>query len=263
MTIHYSTSFGLAVRLLRPSFRVHMYALYAFLRLADEIVDSIGLAKPAEKLKRMRSDTEAAIRDGFSSNPILHAFQHTVRTQGVEQALIDRFWNSMEMDLTIKNHDARSYTSYVHGSAEVVGLMSLRAFCAGDSLLYEELRGAAISLGASFQKINFLRDLASDYFERDRSYFPAVDVEHFSDEDKRKIEEEILKDFSNARKGLSRLPKGSKLAVYVAYTYFYQLLLRIRKLSAAHLLERRVRISNICKLWLMLKCFFLLGIRRL
>ena len=86
----------------------------------------------------------------------------------------------MEMDLEKDAYNQVGYEEYIYGSAEVVGLMCLRVFCEGDRDQYDYLKASAQSLGKAFQKVNFLRDMKSDYDERGRVYFPGVDFGEFS-----------------------------------------------------------------------------------
>jgi phytoene/squalene synthetase len=80
----------------------------------------------------------------------------------------------MEFDLCRQSYDEEAYSEYIYGSAEVVGLMCLYVFCEGDQKAYELLKPNARSLGSAFQKVNFLRDVKSDYFQLNRTVFPGV-----------------------------------------------------------------------------------------
>ncbi len=187
ITQRYSTSFSLGIKVFDEKFRMPIYAVYGYVRFADEIVDTFDGYPKADLLQRFREDTYRAIEEGISLNPVLHSFQAVVREYGIEQALIDAFLDSMEMDLHHSRYGSDLYEKYIYGSAEVVGLMCLRVFCEGDKALFEHLKAPAQSLGAAFQKINFLRDLKSDFDDRGRVYFPGVDFTNFTAEDKRRI----------------------------------------------------------------------------
>ena len=250
----YSTSFSLGCCTLSRRFRPHVYAIYSFSRLAYEIVDSLHNWDKRALLQRLRSDTEEALSERISLHPILCAFQETVHKYNIDTYLINAFFYSMEMDLQLQRHDESSYARYIHGSAEVIGLMCLRVFCEEDDSRYEELHPYAVALAASFQKVNFLRDLRSDHLDKGRVYFPNIDIEHFTDTDKQQIEEDITQGFSVARKGISQLPKGTRLGVYIAYVFFYELLKHISEQPAAQLLKYRPLLSNARKLWLLLGC---------
>lgn len=240
----YSTSFSLGVRLLHKRFRAPIYGLYGFVRFADEIVDTFHDFDKEELLARFREDTYRAIDDGISLNPILQAFQLTVHQYNIERELIDTFLRSMEMDLNLETCDTASYEEYILGSAEVVGLMCLRVFTEGDNALYERLKDDAMSLGAAFQKVNFLRDMKADYESLGRSYFPGVDLSEFNQISKDKIEAEIEEDFKRAREGIKKLPKSARFGVYLAFTYYNALFKKIRKTEPEKVLEARIRIPN-------------------
>ncbi len=156
ITNRYSTSFSLGIRVFDKKFRMPIYAIYGYVRFADEIVDTFHGFPKAELLQRFRQDTYQAIEEGISLNPVLNAFQEVVNQYGIEQELIDAFLDSMEMDLHHSIYGEGLYEKYIYGSAEVVGLMCLRVFCEGDREMFDRLKSPARSLGAAFQKINFL-----------------------------------------------------------------------------------------------------------
>jgi phytoene/squalene synthetase len=251
VTNRYSTSFSLGIRVFDKRFRPPIYAIYGFVRLADEIVDTFHNYNKAELIERFRSDTFQAIDEGISLNPVLHAFQAVVRRYDIESELIHAFLDSMIMDLEYVVHDRASYDRYIYGSAEVVGLMCLRVFTEGDNHRYNELKESARKLGAAFQKVNFLRDMRSDFHDRGRIYFPAVEYHTFGLTDKAEIENEIEDDFSAALAGICQLPRGTKLGVYLAYQYYLRLLKRIKKCSAEQVLKERIRVPDYYKLLLL------------
>lgn len=243
-TRSYSTSFSLGIRSLHKRFHDPIYAIYGFVRFADEIVDTFHDHDKVDLMARFRADTYKAIADGISLNPILHSFQRVVNTYGIEEELYDTFLRSMEMDLTDNAHDRESYELYILGSAEVVGLMCLRVFCEGDDALYQRLKPSAMRLGAAFQKVNFLRDLKDDHVNLGRTYFPGVDVRNMSAEDKRRIEGEIDDDFRAALEGIRQLPQGARFGVYMAYIYYMNLFRKIQALPTERILQERVRVRN-------------------
>jgi phytoene/squalene synthetase len=161
----------------------------------------------------------------------------------------------MEADLHQSNHDRSSYDEYIYGSAEVVGLMCLRVFCQNNRSLYDELLPHARSLGAAFQKVNFLRDLKSDVDERGRVYFPGVDFSAFKESDKDNIIAEVKSDFNNALIGIRKLPVGCRLGVYTAYIYYLKLLEKIQRSTAEEIAGSRIRIPNSAKMMLLAKSF--------
>jgi phytoene/squalene synthetase len=232
-------------------FQVPIYAIYGFVRFADEIVDTFHGFPKAELLERFRQDTYKAIEERISLNPVLHSFQEVVHQYGIENELIDAFLESMEMDLHHTYYGSDLYEKYIYGSAEVVGLMCLRVFCEGDKDEFEKLKMPARSLGAAFQKINFLRDLKSDFDDRGRIYFPGVDFTNFTATDKKRIEQEIKKDFEDAYLGIIKLPKGARFGVYLAYVYYLNLFKKIKKTAAAKVKEQRIRVNDGKKIYLL------------
>jgi len=251
-TRHYSTSFSMGVRILDREFRMPIYAIYGFVRVADEIVDTFHDHPQEDMLREFRKQTFMAIERGISSNPILHSFQWVVNGYNIDHALIHAFLDSMEMDLKDKKHTPESFKKYVYGSAEVVGLMCLRVFYAGDDAGYESLLYPAKKLGEAFQKINFLRDIRSDYTDRGRFYFPGVNLDTLNDESKKAIEKDIQFDFDEAYKGIRRLNRKARLGVLVSYTYYLKLFRKIRRTSAANIFHKRYRIHNLRKVLLLM-----------
>ena len=240
----YSTSFSLGIRFLGSELREAIYAIYGFVRFADEIVDTFHDHDKAQLFARFKADTYEALDVRISMNPILHAFQRTYHAYGLEREHVDLFLRSMEWDLDRLRYDRADYDAYIVGSAEVVGLMCLKVFVHGDEAQYQKLLPAARRLGAAFQKINFLRDLQADFQEMGRAYFPGIDLSQFDGKAKREIEAEIESDFQAALVGIQGLPRDSRLGVYVAYIYYTRLFKKIRALSHERILEARVRIPN-------------------
>jgi len=249
----YSTSFSFGILALHKSIRKPIYNIYGFVRFADEIVDSFHDYDKSILFNKFKADAFLSIDDKISLNPILNSFQETVNTYSIDLSLINNFLDSMEMDLSKKSYNKENYNDYIHGSAEVVGLMCLKVFLNGDEHLYNKLKPSAMSLGSAFQKINFLRDANVDYSLLGRSYFPDVQMNSFSQEDKLKIEKDIEKDFKDALVGIKMLPRFSRGGVYLSYLYYYHLFRKIKSLPSSKVLEERIRISNIEKIFLMFK----------
>lgn len=253
ITKSYSTSFSLGIRLFAKELRNPIYAIYGFVRFADEIVDTFHAFDKQNLLKEFREDTFASIDRGISLNPVLHAFQKVVRQYDIDVELIHAFLDSMEMDLHDHEYSRSLYDRYIYGSAEVVGLMCLKVFLNGDRKEYERLKPSAMSLGSAFQKINFLRDVKDDFENKGRSYFPGVDLSRFSDDDKKEIELDIEKDFQNGLEGILELPKSARFGVYIAYKFYYSLFQKIRKSHHQAILDSRIRIKNRYKAYLLAK----------
>ena len=250
-TKNYSTSFSMGVGILQKEYRMPIYAIYGFVRVADEIVDTFHDHDKKKLLGEFRAQTFEAIEQGLCTNPILHSFQWVVNNYRIDHDLIHAFLDSMEMDLTEKEHDAESFQRYVYGSAEVVGLMCLRVFYRDDDEGYRSLIYPARKLGEAFQKINFLRDIHADFKERGRFYFPGTNLENLTEEAKKEIEKDIRKDFDEAYQGIRRLNRASRLGVLVSYTYYLKLFRKIRRTPAERVFTRRYRISNFRKVLLL------------
>ncbi len=255
VTKSYSTSFSLGIRFLDKKYHDPIYAIYGFVRAADEIVDSFHDYPKAKLLQEFKSHTYQALQEGISTNPLINSFQLVVNKYQIEHELIDTFLHSMDMDLHRLKYDQNKYQEYIKGSAEVVGLMCLRVFVEGDSNRYHALKEPAMKLGSAFQKINFLRDLKSDYQSLGRSYFPEVNLEQFDVQCKDEIEKDIAADFAAGYQGIQNLPKGARFGVYVAYVYYKSLLEKICKLPPETILKQRIRIPNPQKYLLFLRSY--------
>lgn len=252
ITQRYSTSFTLGIKTLDKRFHMPIYAIYGFVRYADEIVDTFHEHDKSMLLERFKKDTHQALDEQISLNPVLHCFQQVVRQYGIERELIDAFLHSMAMDLYFKEYNTLQYHEYIYGSAEVVGLMCLRVFCEGNDALYHKLKAPAKSLGSAFQKVNFLRDIKSDFGERGRVYFPGVNFSDFSKSAKTQIEEDIASDFKKAYTGILQLPKGTQMGVYLAYTYYLNLFNKIKSCPPSRIMTERIRVADQKKFGLLL-----------
>lgn len=252
-TEKYSTSFSSAIKLLHKDLRQPIFNIYGFVRFADEIVDTFHEHDKAALLEEFKRDTYLAIERKISLNPVLHSFQLTVNQYNISHDLIDAFLYSMELDLSERKYDRTGYEQYIYGSAEVVGLMCLYVFCDGDKALYEQLKPGARSLGAAFQKVNFLRDLKADFEGLERVYFPGCDFRNFTEADKRNIELDIQKDFNDAYAAILQLPMKSRFGVYVAYKYYLSLFNKIKKLQPQLIMQERVRIPDYGKFFIVAK----------
>ncbi|WP_421828127.1 phytoene/squalene synthase family protein [Larkinella sp.] len=255
ITEHYSTSFTLGIKTLDRKFHFPIYAVYGFVRYADEIVDTFYNHDQKCLLEKFKKDTYEAIADGISLNPILHSFQWVVREYRIERELIDAFLKSMEMDLYVNKYTDNSYQEYIYGSAEVVGLMCLRVFCEGDLAMFDRLKEPARKLGAAFQKVNFLRDLKDDYIDRGRVYFPGVNFSEFTKDAKRLIEKDIQQDFDEAYAGILNLPRGARMGVHLAYTYYQTLFNKIKQIPASRIQEERIRVPDMKKIALLAQTY--------
>lgn len=253
----YSTSFGLASRLFEPAVRRQVESVYALVRVADEIVDGVTSAaglEPEEtrrQLDEFERETERALASGYSTNLVIHAFADTARRTGIGTDLTRPFFASMRADLDQTEHTPQSFTEYVYGSAEVVGLMCLKCFLYGQTVSVAEtarLERGARHLGAAFQKVNFLRDLAEDFSSLGRSYFPDVSPASFDEDTKRRLLEDIDNDLQESRTVLRGLPPSSRRAVALAQELFAELADRIRATPAPELIRTRISVPNTVKM---------------
>jgi phytoene/squalene synthetase len=247
ITNKYSTSFSQGINAFDKRFKYPIYAIYGFVRYADEIVDTFHDHDKEALIKGFRCDTYTAIRQRISVNPVLQSFQLVVNQYNIEDELIDSFLTSMEMDLDKKCYDYETYKSYIYGSAEVVGLMCLRVFCENDRKLYDSLLPGARRLGAALQKVNFLRDVKADFEQRGRTYFPGIDFKSFTDEAKKQVEADIRSDLVEAYESIKKLPAGARLGVYIAYRYYNKLFKKITRTPASQIMKKRIRVPDVQK----------------
>lgn len=253
LTLAYSSSFGISSRFFEKDIQPHIYAVYGLVRIADEIVDTYKGPDAGAQLDQLESDTFAAITSQYSANPIIHAFALTAKKYHIDAAIIEPFFASMRMDLSPQSYTGDLYQTYIHGSAEVVGLICLRVFCRGDQATYAELEPGACALGAAYQKVNFLRDLASDYKELGRLYFPDETFEAFDEDAKQRVITDITSDFALAKQSLVALPDSSQLAVKMSYVYYTELLRVLETTPVEIIKSKRVRVATPRKLWLLVR----------
>ncbi len=253
ITNQYSTSFSLGIGLFDKSIRPSIYAIYGFVRLADEVVDSFYDYDQQELFDQLKSDYANAIRDGISLNPIINSFQVVVNRYNLHP-YVEAFLDSMELDLNKKDYNSNEeFENYIYGSACVVGLMCLKVFVNGDEDEFQNLKPYAMKLGSAFQKVNFLRDYNYDSVKLGRSYFPKIESFNFDDTNKTEIIQNIKSDFREALEGISKLPDNSRLGVYVAYKYYLTLLKKLSTLEVKNIIAHRVRISNFQKMYILKK----------
>lgn len=256
VTKSYSTSFSLAVYMLSPVIRDAIYSIYGFVRFADEIVDSFHGYEKENLITEFEQEYYKAFDRGISLNPILNSFQQTVKKYKITDDLIQAFLKSMKMDLIKSDYHSKSeYEDYIYGSADVVGLMCLKVFVAGDMEKYNLLKDEAMRLGSAFQKVNFLRDLKDDNLVLNRNYFPGVNLDSFDEKAKTAIIQEIQEDFKVAYQGIIKLPIEAKFGVYTAFVYYKKLLKKLEKTPCHEIGNARIRVSNYTKAGLLAQSF--------
>jgi phytoene synthase len=254
VTQNYSTSFSLASKMLGPTIRQDIHNIYGFVRFADEIVDTFHNFDKRSLLDRFEKDLLSAIDEKISLNPILNSFQETVNKYDITPDMYGAFMHSMRLDLDKSVYlTDEEYRNYIYGSADVVGLMSLKVFVKGNMELYNDLKDDAMRLGSAFQKVNFLRDLKADLDTLERSYFPNTDLHDLSEEDKARLIAEIKEDFDAGLRGIQRLPIEAKLGVYTAYNYYRRLLTRLERTPSKEIRNTRIRVPNYEKIFLLSK----------
>ncbi|MFT6749498.1 MAG: phytoene synthase [Flavobacterium sp.] len=256
VTRSYSTSFSTAVGLLSPAIRQDIYNIYGFVRFADEIVDTFHEYNKEELFNLFENNLDHALTNKISLNPILNSFQHTVNKYQIPNDLIDAFMKSMKLDLFKTSYNTtEEYKEYIYGSADVVGLMCLKVFVNGNQEQYNQLKVSAMSLGSAFQKVNFLRDLKSDYEDLSRTYFPNTDLNQLDEKSKLDIIKEIEADFANGYLGIQQLPMEAKFGVYTAYIYYRKLLKKLKNTPSLEIKSTRIRVPNYQKYGLFAKCY--------
>lgn len=254
----YSTSFSMSTALLGPQTCEDIQNLYAVVRIADEIVDGAAAAAglTQEDVAQLLAEYEEAVLSAgdklFNTDPVLHAFGETVRRCNLRKDHLQAFFNSMRMDLDRCQHDEQSLKEYIYGSAEVIGLMCLQIFLGGRSVgvrkeEQETLELGARSLGAAFQKINFLRDLGKDRTELGRAYFPQMRGATLREEDKQAIIEDIRHDLQLARRATSLLPASAEYGVSTATALFEELTERLSRTPVEEMSAGRVRVGTVKK----------------
>jgi len=234
-TYYFSTS------LFPKKVRPHVHALYAFMRYADEIVDSPGATRFDEQLAGLdafEEETLAAVAGETVPNPVLRAFANTVLLRGIGPGLIEAFMRSMKMDTSVFRYPAYGdLEEYTYGSAAVVGLMMCRVIGATD----ERATPHAEALGTAMQLTNFLRDVKEDW-KRGRIYLPLEDLNRFEyaeEELGRGVVDErfvglMRFEIARARKlyrvadeGIRYIPRGRRYPVVVARRLYEAILGRI------------------------------------
>lgn len=259
ITQNYSTSFSAAMRLLDEPVRTHLYNTYGYVRVADELVDTLRPKNASKQLDNFIEESQQALFSGVSLNPVIHAFTFTVKENRIPVELVEAFFVSMRMDLSKHRYVKAEYADYIYGSAEVVGLMCLCIFTHGNKSQYAQLKLGARALGSAFQKVNFLRDMAADNIELGRIYFPDVDFKKFDEAQKRKLIEEITAELTTAKAVIAQLPRSSRYGVLLAFNYYNALVSKLAKTPVDEIKNNRLRVSDMYKLYL----FCLVGLRKL
>lgn len=249
----YSSSFFLASNLLRGHVKTDIRSLYAVVRIADEIVDGAGYGaglstgQCRQLLDEYERKVLAAPQQRLHSDPVLHAYAITARRCGFTDEHLVAFFASMRRDLEKQTcNKQQEFDAYIYGSAEVIGLLCLQVFLVGRKPSAQarlSMEHGARKLGAAFQKINFLRDIANDTEFLGRQYFPQLKDNDLDDAIKAELVADIRTDLDTARRSIFYLPLDARLGVIVALEIFSELTKDIDRISAAELLKTRVSLS--------------------
>jgi phytoene synthase len=234
----HGTTYYWSTMLLPRVKRHHVWALYAFCRYADDIVDDLGAATTADREAALRSFGDrfrADLDRGCSDDEILKAVVHTVRAFGHDISCFDRFLASMAMDLTVDSYATwDALLGYMDGSAAVIGEMLLPILEPATPAAVEPAR----RLGLAFQLTNFLRDVDED-LGRGRVYLPQEDVERFGADPRRRVVDGPWRElmafeidrcrrlYADADAGIGMLPSASAACVRSARVLYSEILDRI------------------------------------
>ena len=239
----YGTTYYWSSLVLPRLVRHHVWALYAFCRYADDIVDDLGDAPIEEREKALAAYGDRFFTDldaGRSDHPVLRAVVHTVRAYGHDPEVFRRFLASMAMDLSVDRYATwDDLLVYMDGSAAVIGEMMLPILEPRDP---DAALGPARDLGFAFQLTNFLRDVAED-LDRGRVYIPQQDLQrHDADPARRTVDPEWrslmrfeidrCRDlYRSAETGMALLPPASARCVGTALRLYSGILVRIEQLG--------------------------------
>lgn len=218
-----SRTYHSSARFFPPRIRDDVYALYGFVRVADDFVDSVP--QNATGFHNFRDRYRAALTScGESGDPIVDSFVALARRKAFDPEWTEAFLNSMEMDLSRAEYDTLSETlAYIYGSAEVIGLFMARIM-----ELSTDSFAAAQMLGRAMQYINFIRDIEEDnrlgrrylpLFESDLASLHEKEAHEHPAEFRRLIERHLALHSawqSAAREGFSYIPRNLRIAIKTA-----------------------------------------------
>jgi phytoene synthase len=244
ITRRYGTSFYFATQFFPRKTRDGIYAVYAFARIPDEIVDDPGTTTRSERVERLdewRQSWLAAMRNGESDDPVMAAIVDAFHTYNIPVSDGEAFLKSMFMD-----EDKKSYANYaeleeyMYGSAGVIGLMVTRIVGYSSDEAFDH----AVKLGYAFQLTNFLRDIREDLDELGRVYMPEDELAKFGLEPtdlRRKVYDERFVEFMKfqiernkliyreAFPGIKMLNWRGRLAVKISYVLYKAILGEIER----------------------------------
>ncbi|AHG04447.1 geranylgeranyl-diphosphate geranylgeranyltransferase [Halobacterium sp. DL1] len=257
-------TFHLATRLLPERVRHSTYVLYAFFRVADDVVDTVEDRDPAEQraeLERIRAEALGE-REGEG---VLAAFQELSERHDFDDADVDTFVDAMLADLETTRYDTHEeLEAYMRGSAVAVGSMMVDVMEVEDP---EAAKPHAAALAEAFQLTNFLRDVAEDIDDYDRVYLPAETREEHGVTVEQLHRGEVTPGFREAMRqelayterkyregvaGIEYLPEDCQFAVLLAAVLYADHHREIRKRNY-DVLSSTPGLSTTRKLWLLAK----------
>jgi 15-cis-phytoene synthase len=263
----HSRTYYFSTRLFPAEVRPRVHALYAFMRYADEIVDTphdLPLDAQLSVLEEFEAETMAAVSGEQVPNPVLRAYADTVLACGIEPETITAFMESMKMDTRVFRYQTFSdLEAYTYGSAAVVGLMMCRVVGVAEG----KADTHAEALGVAMQLSNFLRDVGEDW-RRGRVYLPLEDLAHFGYTERDLalgvVDERFVAlmrfEIDRARRlyevadgGMDFIPRGRRFPVVVARKLYAAILDRIEA-QQYDVFSRRAQVSRPAKLLVAAGC---------
>ena len=174
----YDPSFYAGCLMLPPTKRPYVDALYANVRMFDQIVDDPAVsdvAATAARLDERVAAYEVALQVGDSPDPVLKAAAHTASTWDIPIEHFHAFTDTMRSDLTVTDYATYDdLLGYMYGAAALLGLQLIPILGPLDPSASER----SIAVGLALQLTNILRDIDED-LGRGRLYLPREDLDKF------------------------------------------------------------------------------------
>lgn len=255
-------SYYFATRFFPKALRQATWALYAWMRLPDDIVDLAGeksIAEVTAELNQWGADWKQAYETKTSDNPVLLASQYVFHTYDIPYSYAEAFLSAMRQDLTKTRYATyKDLEEYMYGSAGVVGLMMshIVGYKNKETLEHAKQNGYAMQL------TNFLRDVKEDLEDRNRIYLPQEELTRFeiteadlrSGEMTEKMYQFIRFQIDRADNlyekswpAITNLGKSGRLPVRLASVLYRQILRKIEK-QDLNVFIKRARTSTLEKI---------------